>query len=270
MQTPLLLLGVGQVGLAVATACGEARRVIGTTRQPQRLFELFDRKIEPIVMPWPSAEVIAPLASGADVVVSFPPDGTTDAILAPVCLSARSVVYISSTVVYGRRQGTIDDSTPADEEFELSLARIEAEKIWRSIGACVLRAPAIYGGDDRLYRKIIEGQYFLPGDGSNFVSRIHLDDLAKIILAVGASGKREATYVVGDLEPARQRDVVEWLCQRLSLPMPASIPIEQAHYTQRSDRRINASRLLSDLDITLKFPSYKQGYESLISDSLSN
>src|SRR5262249_859639 len=150
MKTPaLLLLGVGQVAKAAAAAfAGGAggRKIIATTRQPIRAFELFPESINPISSPWPraevprprpgaarGAEVSEPLARGADVLVSFPPDGSTDAIIAPACLQSRSVVYISSTGVYGSREGTINDQTPIDDNDQHAALRIEAEKIWRSV-----------------------------------------------------------------------------------------------------------------------------------------
>jgi nucleoside-diphosphate-sugar epimerase len=266
MESPaLLLLGVGQVALAAAAAVKGKRRIIGTTRQPMRIFELFHESIEPIVMPWPSAEVIEPLAREADVLVSFPPDGSTDAILAPACLHSRSVVYISSTGVYGSIEGKVDDGTPIDTDDKQAALRIEAEKIWRSIGADVLRAPGIYGPAFGLHKRLRDGSFRLPGDGSRLSSRIHVDDLAALALAAFASGKHSETFVVGDLKPASHKEVVQWLCDLLQLPLPESAPLEALHYTLRANRAVDPSRVLSELGVQLKYPTYKEGYRAILS-----
>lgn len=260
----LLLLGVGQVGLAVAAAVKGERHVIGTTRQPMKMFELFHESIEPVVMPCPSADVIAPLARGADVVVSLPPDGTTDAILAPACLESRCIVYVSSTGVYGSREGTADDTTPPDETDKQAAVRIEAEKIWRSVGATVLRSPAIYGPGFSLIKTLRDGSYRLPEDGSRLSSRIYVDDLAALILSALAAGKRGETYVVGDLQPATRKEVVQWLCDRLGLPFPESAPLDEVHPTMRGNRAVDGRRCLSALGVTLRYPTYKEGLSAIL------
>ncbi|HEY9789729.1 MAG TPA: NAD-dependent epimerase/dehydratase family protein [Candidatus Obscuribacterales bacterium] len=266
MESPaLLLLGVGQVALAAANAVKAERRVVGTTRQPMRIFELFHESIEPIVMPWPSAEVIEPLARDADVLVSIPPDGSTDAILAPACLNSRCVVYISSTGVFGSTEGKIDDSTPVDSQDKHATLRIEAEKIWRSIGANVVRAPGIYGPSFGLHKRLRDGSFRLPGDGSRLSSRIHVDDLAALVLALFASGKHSDTFVVGDLKPASHKEVAQWLCDRLELPLPESAPLDALHYTLRANRAVDPSRALNELGVQLKYPTYKEGYQAILS-----
>ncbi len=265
MDAPaLLLLGVGEVGLTIARMERGARRVIGTTRQPERIFELFHEEIEPIVMPWPSAEVIAPLAKGADVVVSFPPDGSTDAVLAPACLESKSIVYVSSTVVYGMEAGTIDDTTPTAEDNQPARLRIEAERIWRSLDANVLRAPAIYGPSRGLHRRLQDGSYRLPGDGTRISSRIHVDDLCTLILAVLNAGLKQQTWVVGDALPTSHNEVVSWLCDKLHLDKPPSVPLEEVHYTQRANRKIDGSRILQELGVRLKYPTYKEGFTACL------
>jgi hypothetical protein len=277
-QLPLLLLGVGNVGLAAARYARSAftatadpaaggssqRKIIGTTRDPKRIFDLFHENIEPVVMPWPSAEVIQPLAQNAHVLVSFPPDGKTDAILAPACLQAESIVYISSTTVYGKQEGVILDTTAVEASDELAAPRIEAEKIWRAIGANVLRAPGIYGPQSGLHKRLLDGTYKLPGDGNRMSSRIHIDDLVQFIFALFASGKQGETYVVGDALPATHREVAAWLCNRMGVPAPAESPLDAVHHTLRGNRSIDASRALGDLNVKLKYPTYKEGYEACL------
>ena len=47
------------------------------------------------------------------------------------------------------------------------------------------------------------------------------------------------TFVVGDLEPCRQIEMVSWLCEQLALPLPPSAPLEAVHETLRRNRRID-------------------------------
>ena len=196
--------------------------------------------------------------AGADthVVVTFPPDGETDA---RVSLRAGAITYVSSTGVYGDARGVVDDDTPVTATPSPTAARrLEAEAVWRARGATILRCPAIYGPDRGLHRRVVSGQHQIPGDGSGYVSRIHVDDLAALILAAPAA--RGETFVVGDAMPAPHRDVVAWICERYGVPMPPSIPLERAHESLRGDRRVDSSRALRTLGVTLAYPSYTIGY----------
>ncbi|MBX9686760.1 MAG: hypothetical protein K2X27_08660, partial [Candidatus Obscuribacterales bacterium] len=158
----LLLLGTGQLGKAIISEYAGSKRIIASTRDPRRIFEFAEMKIEPLIMPLPSAEIIESLASGSDILVSFPPDGSTDAILAPACAAARSIIYISSTGVYGAKSGKIDDSISPDSSEERLRPRLQAESIWREHGAVVLRVPGIYGPKSGMHLRLKEGNYKLP------------------------------------------------------------------------------------------------------------
>lgn len=260
----LLLIGCGQVAKEVVRQEKEdanPRRITVTTRNPLRLFEIVDLAVEPLIMPLPYAEIIEPLAAGADVLVSFPPDETTDSILAPACASARSIIYISSTSVYGKKTGTIDDTTPADISNANCRSRLQAESIWREYGAVVLRAPGLYGGQNGLHTRLLDGSYKLPDGGKNTISRIHLSDLASIILAIFERGSMsDSTYLVGDLTPSTQIEVVSWLCEQMNLPIPESVPASEVNQTLRANRAVDSSRILSELKLKLKYPGFKEGY----------
>lgn len=264
MSKQIVLLGVGNVGRAVFEVVRGTAHVVGVTRQPERLFEFVNAGIDPIVMPWPSAEVIAQVVEGADVLVSFPPDGETDAMLAAGCKGARSIVYISSTGVYGSHRGKVDDNTAVASAEPQTLERLRAEQIWRDVGATVLRAPALYGPTTGLHIRLRKGDYKIPGDGTNMVSRIHVRDLASLVLAAFASESSQKTYVVGDLKPASHNEIVHWLCEKMKIDLPPSGSIDEMPPHLRVSREVDASRALSELQVTLEYPTYVEGFSAML------
>ncbi len=262
---PLLLLGMGQVGKEVVKQCGGARQITATSRNPDRLFELADLSVTPLIMPAPSAEIIEPFARDSAVVVSYPPDGFTDRILAPACAAARTLVYISTTGVYGKRIGTVDDTTPVDSSEERARLRLDAEGIWREHGAVVLRAPGIYGPTSGLHLRLRKGTYRLPEGGGNMISRIHVEDLARIILScLEATNLSRDTYVVGDQMPCTQLEIITWLCNEMNIAMPESVPLSEVSPTLRGNRAVDASAILSELKLSLRYPTYKEGYRQCL------
>ncbi|MBX9690641.1 MAG: hypothetical protein K2X27_28255, partial [Candidatus Obscuribacterales bacterium] len=102
---------------------------------------------------------------------------------------------------------------------------------------------------------------------SNFISRIHLEDLARIVRAVFEAGiMADSTYLVGDENPCSIGEVANWLCQEMNLPLPESIALEEAHPTLRGNRAIDASRILNELQLKLLYPNYKEGYKQCIAN----
>lgn len=257
----LLLVGVGQAAEATARLA-RGRTIVGTTRDAAKLPRLAALGITPVPFD-PSALEAA--AEGADVLVSFPPDGVTDARVAPLLEAAAAVVYVSSTGVYGRHAGRVDERTVPDPEGQKAERRLAAEVAYRGVSARVLRVPALYGASGGLLARLTSGEYRLPGDGAGMVSRLHLDDLAAFVLAAFARGEPGTTYLLGDALPAPHRDVVAFLCEHLVLPFPASAPLDQVSPTLQGDRAVDALAARERLGVTLRFPTYREGYTDLLS-----
>jgi nucleoside-diphosphate-sugar epimerase len=113
----------------------------------------------------------------------------------------------------------------------------------------------------------LSGSYAIPGNGDNYVSRIHLKDLARIILACFQKPlPPRSVYVVGDLQPATHKEVALWLCEQLKLPLPASAPLDTVSPTLRNNRQISSKKILRDLAITLEFPTYREGYADCLQE----
>ena len=260
----LVLLGFGNVALAVRAAAGCYNEIAGTTRSVERLSSIDTQGVKSFLLSAELGKSVRELIEGADLLVSFPPERQSDEVLSKLAKSARKIVYISSTGVYGKISGKIDESSPVDLEFPGAAERLGAEELWREQGAIVLRAPGLYGPKTGLHIRLRERTYRLPGDGQNHISRIHLADLARIALAALECGIAASVYVVGDLAPVPQIEVVEWLCRKMNLPLPLSVPLDEVSPTLRGNRQVMADRVLRDLDLKLLFPSYKEGFEQCL------
>lgn len=280
-EKKLVFLGVGQVARAVAAGVISGSffmnkpddlkdgcfSLYGTTRSAQREEELRGSGINPVVIESydVAKEQLRQLMKGAYVVVSFPPDRQADVAASLAASDAAAIAYISSTAVYGKFEGTINESTPVDREAQQAKARLEAEEAWLKAGASVIRAPGIYGGGSGLHKRLIGGTYRLPGDGSNYVSRIHVDDLAAIIWSCLRLLKKSQIFLSGDELPTTHREVVDWLVGKLNLPFPPTQPLDECHYTQRGNRKVEAQKSRNELGVQLRYPTYKEGYSHELS-----
>jgi nucleoside-diphosphate-sugar epimerase len=259
----VLVLGAGYTGAATARLARAAGLGVTTTvRSEDRASALRAEGFDVVVGAALGAGVGAGVDDGIDgtthVVIAFPPDGATEFRIAPSLARAASSVFISTTGVYGDRRGRVDDRTPLPDAPDARGARyLDAEQAFREHGATVLRSPAIYGPDRGLHVRVLRGDHRIPGDGSRTLSRIHVEDLAALLLA--ARGVTAETFVVGDAEPAPHLDVVRFVCATYGVPLPESVPLGDVHDSLRADRAIDGTRALAVLGVTLRYPSYRDG-----------
>lgn len=255
----VVILGAGYVGREVARqALARGDRVLATVRSAERARALRDLAgLQVVQSPTLDAGIARHVDTNTHVVICYPADAATDAIVAPALRHAANLTYVSSTGVYGATSGAIDDHTPVPAPDARAARLLAAEDCWRAAGATVLRCPAIYGPDRGLHVRVLRGEHRIPGDGTRHLSRIHVVDLAALLLA--AAKVRGETFVVGDLHPAPHIEVVRYVCETGGLPMPPSAAIDSLHPSLGADRSIDGRRALSALGVVLRFPSYREG-----------
>jgi nucleoside-diphosphate-sugar epimerase len=266
----LVVLGCGYAGTAVARlARARGVSVLTNVRSDARASALRAEGFAVLQAAALDATIADHVDASTHVVVAFPPDGATDARVAPSLARAASVTYLSSTGVYGDYRGVVDESTPVPVAPSARGAKtLAAEALYRAAGGTVLRCPALYGRDRGLHVRVLRGEHQIPGDGTRHLSRIHVEDLALFVLAsasasASASGAEPApsgaTLLVGDLEPAPHVDVVRFICATYGVPMPPFVPLESVPESLRADRSVDASRTIAKLGVKLRYPSYREG-----------
>ena len=185
-------------------------------------------------------------------------------ILPIIAGRAKRIVYISTTGVYGAAQEVDANTLPAPQSpTQQARRKVEEAVLASGVPALVLRPAAIYGPGQGIHVTMRAGTYKLTGDGTNYVSRIHVDDLAAICenaLYADVTG----AYPVADTLPAPAREVARFCADLLHLPMPSSVPLEEAHETLRHSRRVDGTAIRGLLNIHLRYPTYREGIPAAI------
>lgn len=256
----VLILGCGYTGTAaLRQAVARGLPVVATVRNEERAKALASEPAQILRAPALDASIREHVDKQTHVVVAFQPDPATDDVVSKSLAGAHSIAYISSTGVFGALRGKIDDTVkPPTPPSDRSARILRAESLYCEQGATVLRASGIYGPDRGLHLRVIRGEHQIPGDGSRMLSRIHVEDLAAFALAAGDHARAE-TFVIGDEEPAPHIEVVRFICETYGVPLPPSIPLEQAHATLQADRVVDSSRARTQLQVKLRYPSYRTG-----------
>jgi nucleoside-diphosphate-sugar epimerase len=267
----VLILGCGFLGNVLAQRLTfKGVPVIGTARGEPQLGIIRTRGATPLKFEGPDSISRLSLKIGA-VVMSIPPEANLDSALiervADFGLTAGKVLYISSTSVYGDRNGaeTFED-TPPNPQTPKAEARLEAEQRWQKIGASVLRPSGIYGPGRSLLHRLAAGKYRQIGESTSLINRIHVVDLAA--LSESALKSPQGVWLGADLQPATHAEVVSWSCERFGLPTPPTMPLAEARVRMDRDtlamfsqsKALRPEKTLAALAVKLRFPSYREGF----------
>ena len=253
----VVILGCGYTGTRVARRfLDRGAQVIVTTRNPTSLEGLAARGAKVIAFD-SSAPGRLEIPESSLVLHSIPEH--TPQLLGCLGGEPKRMVYLSTTGVYGSTRD-VDEHTRPAPNTEREKARVMAEDDVRSgpWSSLILRPAAIYGLDRGVHVAMREGRFQLAGAGDNFVSRIHVDDLAAHVEAALLSDVTGA-YPVGDDHPCTSREIAEYCAHLFHLPMPPSVSRDTLHETRRADRRVDGRAIRSLLGITLRYPTYREG-----------
>jgi nucleoside-diphosphate-sugar epimerase len=261
MAPPLVLLGSGYTLTRLALAqAREGRTVIAATREASRRSELERAGARVCLL----EEALA-LTGGAHAVHSIPPDAGLDArIVEALALHPPArLVYLSSTGVYGAARGEVDEDTPVDPSTPAARGRFEAEARFRPLGAVVLRIAGIYGPGRGAHSRLLAGSLRLPEGGGGRISRVHVDDLVQAVGVALERGVPGGVYCVADDRAATQGEAVGWLCSRLGVPLPPTVPLASLHETLRGDRFVKNTRLRA-LGWVPRYPDFVAGFAAVL------
>jgi nucleoside-diphosphate-sugar epimerase len=230
----------------------------------------------------PGAGVAQALSGSTHVLISAAPGEAGDPALLhhaddiARAESVRWIGYLSTIGVYGDAGGAwIDEDTPARPGSARASRRIEAEAAWLDFGkgtgkrVQIFRLGGIYGPERSAFDDLRAGsarRIIKPGQVFN---RIHVEDIANVLLAAVGGRGRHSVYNVVDDEPGPPQDVVAYAAGLLGVPPPPEIPFEKAELSPMGrsfyseNRRVRNARLKEDLGVRLAYPSYREGLAAI-------
>jgi nucleoside-diphosphate-sugar epimerase len=212
---------------------------------------------------------------GGVVLYSVPPlgasppgEGPRKALQAAAGAGLAAFVHLSSAGLYGHDpddEAWIDDDTPVVLDDTAMTGVRNDEEVVRanttSVRTAILRLAPVYGPGRGVRARLRKGDYRLLDGGAHAISRIHVEDAVQIILAAGERAASGSTYLCADTEPTTQLAYATWLCERLGLPLPASRALLEPGKPRGAhrNRRIRGDRVLRELGVTLRYPTFRDG-----------
>jgi nucleoside-diphosphate-sugar epimerase len=131
--------------------------------------------------------------------------GSVALMQASISAGVQRFVYSSSLLVYESTDEVIDHHTPAGPESGYGRAKLEAEEALSKmadqagIALAQIRLPHVYGARDLMFNQVRQGRVLFPGNGQNLYAHMHVEDAARVLLAVAEQGWTGTSPVADDM-----------------------------------------------------------------------
>jgi nucleoside-diphosphate-sugar epimerase len=258
-------------------------RVIGTTRDPHKI------AAEPVELlmfegEYRSDELHKAIAQASHLLISAAPGEAGDPVLAELNTDVaaapklQSIVYLSSTGVYGDHAGAwVDETTATVPAHARGGARAKAEQDWWALGrargvpVAILRLGGIYGPGQNAFVRLLAGRSHRIDKPGHVSNRIHVADIAQAIDAAFTRGF-DGVVNVTDGEPAPPNEQIEYAAKLLGIEPPPLMPYDEAKRRlspflmsfYEGCARVRNDRLERELGVTLRYPDYRSGLQALL------
>jgi nucleoside-diphosphate-sugar epimerase len=281
----LVVFGLGySAGFFARAAQAKGWEVTGTVRSAEKAGALSRQGLHSLV--FDGFAVSTPLAKAVEaadaVLVSAQPGEGGDPVLAALAEkltlapNLRWIGYLSTIGVYGDHGGAwIDETAECRPTSRRSRQRLEVERDWLAFGerngksVQVFRLSGIYGPGRNAIVKLRAGtatRLIKPGQVFN---RIHVDDIAGVLLASLGRPRAGAIYNVTDDEPAPPQDVVTFAAEAAGLAPPPETPFDPARLSPMAasfygeNKRVSNALVKRELDYAFRYPDYRGALRAL-------
>lgn len=231
----------------------------------------------------PSPALLGEIAQAEAVLCSVPPDAEGDPalrLLLPALQESPAlhwVGYLSSTSVYADRAGGwLDERSAADATEAAGVQRLRAEAQWRAlaeergVASAVFRLPGLYGPGRNALLQLAQGRARHVVRPGLVFNRLHVDDLATVVIASMQRPCVDGLYLPADDEPAPPQQVLAFAAQLGGFAMPPAVawddpvlsPTLRRFY--ESSKRIDSRGTREALGWQPRFPSYREGLRDLL------
>lgn len=285
----VVIVGCGDIGKRVAKIWQKlSKTVYATARTESNLAELERLHIQPCAFDLDDFTQAYSLPSKNSLLYYFAPPpakGCEDNRISHFLKNIdetnlpQHFIYISTSGVYGDKQGQlITEQTPVNPQVDRAKRRYHAEQEltrWArrfDVPFTILRVGGIYGPGRLPLQRLKDHIPMLHENLSPQTNRIHADDLAQICVAAAVKNAAGEIYNVSDGSNSNMTEYFNTIADFTGLARPPLVDWDEAEraispgmlsYLKES-RRMDNSKMMKDLNITLQYPNLKDGLKSCI------
>ena len=180
------------------------------------------------------------------------------------------IMYISSTSVY--QGGDVNELTIPKPTTKLGIRRLSIEKRWQKLNkrAVIVRPSGIYSDSNNILTKFLMGDQKIIFKKNHLTNRIHIEDLAGIILNIIKNQNFDGIINATDSFFIDNFDLINKLSKEFSIPKPVKISYnnksidKNIKFFYQISKKVYSNRLMNDLGYSLIYPKIDEFLNSLL------
>ena len=272
-----LIIGVGYVGIRLIKKFSTlGLNTYGSSRNKESLDKLNNFNTIPINWDNKIIENIDKNNIKPDFIIStVPPDKNGNDPILETLHSYLSkfngwVGYISSTSVYGGKNGTlINEKSKCSPNTQRGKRRLSIEVSWQNLGAEIFRVSGIYGENRSPFEKLYDPGTTLINKNKHLFNRVHVKDLVEIITSSSSKPQTRRIINIADGNPSSQIDFFKEASRIANAAMPKVLEYSEVEMSDikksfwKDWRIIKPDVALNELKYKFIYPDYKSGLKAI-------
>ena len=167
--------------------------------------------------------LIDKLEEANHILVSIPPIDGEDVVIKYFGANLKKlkdckwITYLSATSVYGNHDGKwVDEKSKTNPTTKSGVRRLKAEKSWfdfskaNKLSLQIFRLSGIYSDEKSFYERYARWERRVKKE-NHFFSRIHVEDIANVLIKSLKNFKSGEIYNISDDKPASTEEIVNYL-----------------------------------------------------------
>ena len=190
------------------------------------------------------------------------------------------ITYLSATSVYGDHKGNwVNEDSITKPTSSSGLSRLEAENKWQRLSdkknypLQIFRLAGIYSNEFNILKRLKNGKAQIVKKDNHFFSRIHVEDIANVLLKSLEKFKNKEIYNICDDKPAPQSEVAAYGAKLLQIDQPNTIKPDEIESEMlknfyKDSKKVDNKKMKTFFEYNLKFPTYVEGLNHIFNNNI--
>ena len=230
-------------------------------------------------------KLIKELVSSNKILISISPKDKKDIVLNNFAKFFKKnmfewIVYLSATSVYGNKQGRwVDEKTKTNPTSQRGKDRLKVENMWLkyfknyNLPVQIFRLAGIYSIENNAINRLKRGKLKIVKKKNHFFSRIHVEDIARILSISLKKNNPGQIFNISDNRPCSNDEIAKYAAKLINSVKPKEIKIKDIKSEMLSEfykdsKRVDNQKMKSFFRYKLKYPTYKEGLKAIKNQSI--
>ena len=189
------------------------------------------------------------------------------------------ITYLSATSVYGNHNGEwVDENSETKPTSPNGVDRLKVEKEWMQLASKfdlpfqIFRLSGIYSNQYNILNRLKSGEAKIINKKNHFFSRIHVEDIANVLISSLNNFKKKEIYNISDNQPASAEEVAMYGVKLLGIDKPKTLEIneiesEMLRNFYKDSKKIDNKKMREFFNHKLKYPTYVEGLNYIFNNT---